>query len=74
MKDISRNLEIAKARIEWWIMLREAVLITGIGVRTVPNIPFSFTREVIRDPSLTFVLNAKKRMTMATANYELSHN
>jgi len=48
-------------------MLREPNLTGGIGVRIAPNIPCTFTKDVLIDRILTSVTSAKQRKTTKTA-------
>jgi hypothetical protein len=51
-------------------MLKEVVVIIGIGAGTAVNILCSSLSGLISNQSLTFVHNAKKRKTTATAKFD----
>ena len=44
-------------------MLREPNLTDGIGARIAHNIPYTSTKDVLKDQILTFVTSAKQKKT-----------
>ena len=69
MKNIGCDIEL-QGWFEWWSMLREATLTSGIGVRTAHSIPCMPIKDVLIDRALSCAPNAKQKKTTKTAQHK----